>query len=36
MDDKATHYQRNRETILSRAKQYYENTKERLRKKIKK
>ena len=33
MGDKATFYQRNRETMLSRAKQYYENTKERLRKK---
>ena len=28
-----TYYQRNRETILNRAKKYYENSKERLRQK---
>ena len=29
--DNTTHYQRNRELILNRAKDYYENDKERLR-----
>ena len=28
---KATHYQRNREVVLNRAKDYYENDKELLR-----
>ena len=32
---KATYYQRNRKTILNRAKKYYKNDKERLRKKAK-
>ena len=29
--DNTTYYQRNRETMLNRAKDYYENDKERLR-----
>ena len=29
--DKATHYERNREIILNRAKEYYKNQKERVR-----
>ena len=31
MSDKTTYYQRNRERILNRAKEYYENNKKRLR-----
>ena len=33
MNNKTTYCQRNRETILNRAKEYYENNKERLREK---
>ena len=32
---KTTYYQRNRKTILNRAKEYYKNDKERLREKEK-
>ena len=31
MNNKTTCYQRNREKLLNRAKEYYENNKERLR-----
>ena len=31
MSDRTTYYQRNREIILNRAKEYYENNNERLR-----
>ena len=31
MSDMTTYYQRNREKILNRAKEYYKNNKERLR-----
>ena len=30
MDDKTTYYKKNREKLLIRAKEYYENNKERL------
>ena len=33
MRDRTTYYQRNRETILNRAKEYYKNNKEMLREK---
>ena len=33
MRDRTTHYQRNRERILNRAKEYYKNNKEMLREK---